>query len=66
MADFIHPRALANATPVWVRPDWRDAAPTSPSRLVASWVFDADGRLVMRWRQVAALGINISASIVGQ
>jgi hypothetical protein len=54
MADFIYPRALADATPVWFRPERRDAAPSSPSRLVASWAFDADGRLVMRWRQIAA------------
>jgi hypothetical protein len=55
MAVFIHPRALENAAPVRVRPDWVLAAPPGPPpRLVASWAIDADGRLVWRWRLIAS------------
>jgi hypothetical protein len=54
MAVFIHPRAFANATPVTSCLERRGAQPTAPSRLVASWAFDADGRLVRIWREVAS------------
>ena len=55
MAVFIHPRALANATPVCFRPDWVGvASPASPPTLVASWAIDADRRLVRRWRPIAS------------
>jgi hypothetical protein len=51
MAVFIHPRALQNATPVRLRPEWVVAA---PPRLVASWAVDVDGRLARRWRLTAS------------